>query len=198
MHQHSNTDGLSHDALIMACSDAVRSLAWGFVRSAVASAVVEVDDMYSIGMLAVCEAAAVGALAADPVPYLVKCAKYAMVDEWRRLHGWSIVSLDAPLSDTEGSFTLHDVLPAPSLVPAPARSSRRAQALHGALRRLPSRRQRAVLRRRYGLVGYGEHSRSEVAASLRTTPAAAGSAALRGVRGLAADARLRVVVGVQA
>ncbi len=160
MQYHSNTEGSPLDALILSCSETVMAIAWSFARSS--DGRVDADDMYSIGMLEVCEAVVAGrGIHSDvPVVYLCKAARYAMIEEWRRLHGWSIASLDVPLSD-ESSLTLIDVLPAPT--PDVSVSSRRTCALNGAMRRLVSSRQRAVLRRRYGLPGYGLSNMRETA-----------------------------------
>src|SRR5450755_5127052 len=108
MQQYSTTNGSSLDALILACSETVKAIAWKFARS---SSRVDADDMYSIGMVEVCEAAPRAVYADNPMAYLCKAAKYAMIEEWRRVRGWSIASLDAPLSD-ESSLPLIDVLAA--------------------------------------------------------------------------------------
>ena len=191
MQQYSTTNGSSLDALILACSETVKAIAWKFARS---SSRVDADDMYSIGMVEVCEAVARAVDAENSMVYLCKAAKYAMIEEWRRVHGWSIASLDAPLSD-ESSLTLVDVLPVPPPeVPVP---SRRTRALNGAMRRLVSSRQRAVLRRRYGFPGYGLSNMRETARNLHTTLPVVDHASRRGLGKLRADARLRKVVGVE-
>jgi DNA-directed RNA polymerase sigma subunit (sigma70/sigma32) len=110
------------------------------------------------------------------------------------VNGWSIASLDAPLSDNS-SLTLIDVLPAPT--PDVSVPSRRTRALNGAMRRLVSSRQRAALRRRYGLPGYGKHTLKETTRSLRTTLPTVDNASRRGLRKLANDARLCKVMGVE-
>jgi RNA polymerase sigma factor (sigma-70 family) len=188
---HSTTNGSPLDALIVECSETVKAMAWKFARS---SSRVDADDMYSIGMVEVCEAAPRAVDADNPMAYLCKAAKYAMIEEWRRVHGWSIASLDAPLSD-ESSFTLMDVLPAPT--PEVSVPSRRTRALNGAMRRLVSSRQRAVLRRRYGFPGYGLSNMRETARNLHTTMPVVDHASRRGLGKLRADARLRKVVGVE-
>jgi len=191
MQQYSTTNGSPLDALILSCSESVKAMAWKFARS---SSRVDAEDLYSIGMVEVCEAASRAVDADNPMAYLCKVAKYAMIEEWWRLHGWSIASLDAPLSD-DSSLTLIDVLPAPTpKVPVP---SRRTRALNGAMRRLVSSRQRAVLRRRYGLPGYGMHSMKETARNLRATVPIVDHASRRGLRKLANDVRLCKVVGVE-
>jgi DNA-directed RNA polymerase specialized sigma24 family protein len=191
MQVHSNTDRSSLDTLIVACSEPVQAMAWGFARSA--SVPVEADEMYSIGMVEVCEAAARGAGALEPVPYLCKCAKYAMCAEWRRLHGWSTTSLDAPLS-ADSEMSLLDVLPAPA---APAAvSSLRSRAANQALDHLTAL-QRAVVRRRYGLPGYGSSNLKETARALQTTVASVDSADRKARRSLARDYRLCKALGVE-
>ncbi len=194
MQYHSNTEGSPLDALILSCSETVMAIAWSFARSS--DGRVDADDMYSIGMLEVCEAVVAGrGIHSDvPVVYLCKAARYAMIEEWRRLHGWSIASLDVPLSD-ESSLTLIDVLPAPT--PDVSVSSRRTCALNGAMRRLVSSRQRAVLRRRYGLPGYGLSNMRETARNLHTTVPVVDHASRRGLGKLANDARLCKVMGVE-
>ncbi len=191
MQYHSTTNGSPLDALILSCSETVKAIAWKFARS---SDRVDADDMYSIGMVEVCEAASRAVNADNPIAYLCKAAKLAMIGEWRRVHGWSIASLDAPLSD-DSSLTLIDVLPAPT--PDVSVPSRRTRALNGAIRRLSSSRQRAVLRRRYGLSGYGSSNMKETARNLHTTVPVVDHASRRGLGKLAGDARLRKVVGVE-
>src|SRR5262249_36405634 len=110
--------GMDIEGLILACDESVKSLAWKFARSS--DGRVDVDDLYSIGMLEICECVAAGrlALAGHPVAYLVGVARLAMCEEWRRLYGRSIESLDAPLSDGS-STSLGDLLADPTPV-APA------------------------------------------------------------------------------
>jgi len=192
MQYYSSTEGSPLDALILACSETVKAIAWKFARSS--DGRVDADDLYSIGMVEVCEAASRAVDADNPTVYLCKAARYAMIGEWRRVYRWSIASLDAPLSD-ESSLTLMDVLPAPtSEVSVP---SRRTRALNGAMRRLVSSRQRAALRRRYGLPGYGMHTMKETARNLHTTVPVVDHASRRGLGKLANDARLCKVMGVE-
>jgi DNA-directed RNA polymerase specialized sigma24 family protein len=186
--------GADVEGLIVECSETVKAMAWKFARG---SSGVDVDDMYSIGMLAVCEAVPFLKEGLNPFPYLRRAAKNAMIDEWRRIHECSTVSLDAPLSDT-GSFTLHDTLPSPDIaVPSLPIPSKRVRALNGAMQRLASVRQRAVLRRRYGLPGYGVHNEKETMRELHTTQPAIDHARRDGLRKLAGDARLCEVMGVE-
>jgi DNA-directed RNA polymerase specialized sigma24 family protein len=177
-------------ALVLLCSESVKAMAWKFARR---SSRVNVDEMYSVGMLAVCEAVPHLAEGTNPFPYLRTAARYAMIDEYRRMYDCSVVSLDAPLSN-DSEMCLVDLLPSPA--PAALAVSKRSQALHGAMRRLASARQRAVLRRRYGLPGYGAHSMKEAARSLHTSLGVINNADRRGLRNLRADARLCEVVGV--
>jgi DNA-directed RNA polymerase specialized sigma24 family protein len=193
MQEHSNTDQSSRDSLILACSEPVRAIAWSFARSA--SVYVEVEEMYSIGMLAVCEAAA--ADGARTCAYLIRCGKNAMVNEWRLMGRWSTaVSLDAPNAPrSESGTTLRDVLPAPALPSSAATKAaqKRERALYGAVRRLP-KRSRAAVRLRHGLPGYGAHNQKEAARALGTTAKAVGGADMWGRRVLSRDARLCKVV----
>ncbi len=195
MQYHSNTEGSPLDALILACSETVKAIAWKFARSS-SDRRVDVEEFYSIGMVEVCECVATGRMvnAVNPIAYLCGTARLAMCEEWRRLHVCSIDSLDALLSDEDGfclADTLSDRSPAPVVVP-----SKHERALHGALTRL-STRQRAAVRRMAGLPGYGTHSRKETARAVRTSPHGAHMLDLLGRHKLANDARLRKVMGVE-
>jgi DNA-directed RNA polymerase specialized sigma24 family protein len=183
--------GTDVEGLVVACSESVGAMAWKFARS---SSRMDVEELYSIGMLAVCEAVPFLKEGLNPFPYLCVAAKYAMIDEWRRIHECSTVSLDAPLSDEDG-FCLVDTLADRSSLPIAA-SSKRERALHGALERL-SARQRAVLWRRYGLPGYGVHNEKETMRGLHTTEPAIDHARRNGLRALARDAVLCEVMGVE-
>jgi len=185
--------GSSVEALIMSCSEPVRALAWKFARSA---SCVDVDELYSLGMVEICEAVAAGRGVGveRPIAYLCKAARYAMIEEWRRLHRWSTVSLDAPLTNDDPTLCLADLLPAP--VAAASVASQRVRALHGALRRLPARR-RATVQRRYGLLGYGAHTLEETARALRVSTNTARMADYRGRLTLAGDVRLGKEMGVE-
>jgi RNA polymerase sigma factor (sigma-70 family) len=179
------------EALIVDCCEKVKAMAWKFVRNA---SRLEFDDMYSIGMLAVCEAAPLLKPDLNPFPYLLRAAKFAMIDEYRRARGFSSVSLDAPLFD-DSDRCLADEIPASA--PVAAVVSEQEQAVVDAVLRLPSERQRSVLARRFGLEGYGACNLKETAGQLQTTVAAVEAASLRGRRSLAQDAGLREVVGVE-
>jgi RNA polymerase sigma factor (sigma-70 family) len=179
-------------ALVVSCMESVRTLAWKYADGSYD----RFEELVSIGMLGVCEAAA--SLPADvshPQGYLCQAVRHDMVDELYRLHVCSTASLDAPLSDS-GSFTLHDILPSLA-VAAAAPASKRERALHGALMRL-SVRQRAVVRRRAGLPGYGVHSPEEIARALHTSSIhAAHCLNNEGRRKLARDVQLCEVMGVE-
>ncbi len=195
MQWHSTTNQHSHD-LIMVCSESVKALAWRFARSLPGNKL-EYDDLYSVGMLAVCEVVASGRYVRDLVPYLVKSARFAMIDEWRAALGLPSISLDAPLSSSEEAenFTLYDVLPAPAAAPAPADPSETEHELEAAVSRLPDR-QRVALAERYGLPGVGLHSREEVATVLGCSPEAVSALSWRARQKLAGDELLLEVVGV--
>jgi RNA polymerase sigma factor (sigma-70 family) len=180
-------------ALVVECCERVKALARRFARS---SSRVDVEEFYSIGMLAVCEAAAgKPVFTGNPFNYLCVAAKHAMIDEWRRLHRLDITSLDAPLS-SDTTQCLYDVLP--SLAPAPASpaSSQRVQAVNDALSRL-STRQRAAVRRRAGLPGYGAHSLKETAQAVHCSPHEAYMLDYHGRHNLARDARLCAAVDME-
>ena len=122
-------NGSRLDALIVACCETVQAIAWSFALGSCFT--VDVEDLYSIGMVAVCAAAARAVDLDKPMAYLCSAAKRAMVDEWRRVHACSVESLDALLSD-EGSLSLiDDTLPPPP--PDASVSSRRLCALHAAV-----------------------------------------------------------------
>ncbi len=197
MQQYSSTGEGSCEALIIACSESVKGLAWKFARSS--DGRVDVDEMYSVGMVGICECVVAGRLAnaENPMAYLYGAARFAMIEEWRRLHECSTVSLDAPLSDDRSNgFCLADTLSDGSFSSASA-SSKRVRALHGAMRRLSFARQRAALRRRYGMEGYGAHNLEEAARALRASKDAAKCLDQRGRHNLARDARLCKVMGVE-
>jgi DNA-directed RNA polymerase specialized sigma24 family protein len=186
--------GADVEGLIVECSEMVQAMAWKFARR---SSRMDVEELYSIGMLAVCEAVPFLKEGLNPFPYLCVAAKNAMIDEWRRVYECSTVRLDAPLSDT-GSFTLHDTLPSPDIaVPSLPISSKRVRALNGAMQRLASARQRAVLRRRYGLPGYGVHNEKETMRELHATEPAIDHARRNGLRKLRRDVVLCEVMGVE-
>ena len=207
MQQYSNTGGCSPlEGVILSCSEKVKVVAWKFSRL---SSRVDREEMYSIGMLAVCEAAASGGLAhaAKPVSYLVGAARFAMIREYRRMQGrdwrrrtlnegWSTESLDARLSTSCGSsFSLADLLPAPTPVSVSS-DSKRVCALYDALWRLPVRK-RVAVERRAGLPGYGAYNREETVQALHITSGTVNTLDYEGRRKLARDAQLCKVMGVE-
>jgi RNA polymerase sigma factor (sigma-70 family) len=183
--------------LIVACGERVRGLAR---KLACGDDRLDADDLYSTGMLEICEAVAAGRLAGanDPVAYLCGVARYGMLREYRQLRGWSSISMDAPLTD-DGSLTLHDILPAPS-TPVPARRSRKEKSkkrlVNDALGHVTAR-QRAALRRRFGLVGYGKHTLNEAARSLHVPVHSVSNATHEALRALRVDYRLCKAMGVE-
>src|ERR1700674_4331756 len=74
--------GADVEGLIVACSETVKAIAWKFARS---SSCVDVEEMYSIGMVVVCEAASRAVDLDKPMAYLCGAAKHAMINEWRRV-----------------------------------------------------------------------------------------------------------------
>ena len=193
MQPYSNTGECSSlDDLIVSCSERVRILAWSFARSL---SCVDVDDMYSVGMLEVCEAAVRAVDLEEPIGYLYQAARYAMIKEYQRLHRWSTVSLDVPLSNNSDECFV-DLLPASSSVSVSS-DSKRVCALHGALQRLPVR-QRAVVKRRAGLPGYGTHTPEEAVRALHLSSTdVVHMLDYHGRHKLARDARLCKVMGVE-
>ena len=179
-------------ALVVSCMESVRTLAWKYADGSYD----RFEELVSIGMVGVCEAAmSLPAGFPDPQGYLCQAARHDMIDELHRLHACSTDSLDAPLSES-GSFTLHDLLPSLT-VAAAAPASKRERALHGAMRRLASARQRVAVRRRAGLPGYGVYSLEEIGRVVHASSAAAHCLDQRGRRGLRRDARLCEVMGVE-
>jgi RNA polymerase sigma factor (sigma-70 family) len=183
--------GEEAQALVVSCMERVRTLAWKYADGSYD----RFEELVSIGMLGLCEAAVSLPVAVrHPQGYLCQAARHDMLDELHRLHACSTVSLDAPLSDTS-SFTLHDILPSLAAV-ATVPASKRERALYDALARLFVR-QRAAVRRRAGLPGYGVHSLKEIGRALHASPGAAHCLDQRGRRKLARDARLCEVMGVE-
>ena len=194
MLQDTNTQGPSYDDFIVSLMEPVQALARKHSRD---SFRVESDDLCSIGMVKVCEVAARALTAPCPRAYALKSAENAMIDELRRVYYLSPLSLDAPLSSEDGdNNTLADTLLSPSISPL-ACPSGRERAVTSAVRRLRSRRQRAVLRRSFALVGYGVHDRKATARFLGSSVDAVDKLRKRGVRLLRSDARLRALVGVE-
>jgi DNA-directed RNA polymerase specialized sigma24 family protein len=189
--------GADVEGLIAGCSEPVQAMAWRFARSS--DGRVEADELYSIGMLEICEALTAGrGLGADnPVAYLCGAARFAMIAEWRRLHNWSTISLDAPLSDNTAS-TLLDILPAPAAALAATPDEvERAQEVRGAVRRLTPRR-RAAVRYCYGLESSHTYTAKDASRKLRVSSAKiVNQLNRRAFHSLRADARLCAVVGVE-
>src|ERR1700681_3429480 len=72
-------NGSPLDALILSCCETVQAIAWSFALGS--SFTVDVGDLYSIGMVAVCAAAARAVGLDKPMAYLSSAAKRAMVDD---------------------------------------------------------------------------------------------------------------------
>lgn len=187
------------EELILSCVPYVEHMArkysWNAYR-------VEFDEMYSVGITAVCEKARRAYKTAEnPFAYLVSTAHYATLEALRRIRKHEAISLDAPRSD-DNALHLGDLLVSRSSVLVPDTSSqKRAQALHRAIQRLASPRQREVLQRLYGFVGLGHGTLSgthkEVARELGISRGAVSFHATRGRESLRADAELCEVVGVE-
>jgi DNA-directed RNA polymerase specialized sigma24 family protein len=195
MHLDTNTNGPSYDDFIVGLIEPVQALARKHSRD---SFRVEADDLFSIGMVKVCEVAARAQTVPCPRAYALKSAENGMIDELRRVYRFSSLSLDAPLTSEDGgdTNTLADTLTSPSMSPL-ACPSGRERAVASAVRWLRSRRQRAVLRRSFALVGYGVHDRKTTARFLGSSVDAVDKLRKRGVRSLRSDARLRALVGVE-
>lgn len=188
-----NTENRVTDELIESCMEPVQKLARSYARKLYR---VEFEELYSIGMLAVCEAVERVSTLETAVAYLCKHAQGSMLNEIQRLYSHEPISLDAPLSSDEGdSFNFYDVLPAPDS--SSRRSSKRVRAVNGAMRRLQSQRQRAVLRRRFALAGYGTSTVADAMQDLRITESMVRHARANGLAALRQDARLRKVMGVE-
>lgn len=179
----------SNDDLILSAQPQVEKMAWRFARSSFRC---EFDDFVQIGMLEVCKAAShLERCTTNPLAYVCKAAEFAMLAEYRRLTGVSVASLDAPLSEDGDSFTLLDTLEFPSIVPSNSKRS----GVPAALRRLPVR-QRAVLRRRFALAGYGVHTPADILQDLDLTRGTEQYAKKQGLAALRNDGRLCSAVGV--
>jgi Sigma-70 region 2 len=190
-HHDSTSVHGSNEELILSAQPWIEKVARRFARSSYRC---EFEEFVSIGMLEVCKAAShLERCTTNPLAYVCKAAEYAMMREYQRLTGVSVASLDAPLShDGDSGFTLADTLEAPSSGP-----SEKSQAVNGALRRLQSNRQRAVLRRRFALVGYGVCTPADIMQGLNLTRGAETWAKDAGLAALRKDARLCKVVGVE-
>jgi RNA polymerase sigma factor (sigma-70 family) len=193
MQMDTNTFGPSFDNFIVDCMEPVRALARKYSSG---SFRVESDDLFSIGMVKLCEVAArAHAASSNPRAYAIRCAENAIIDEYNRVHRLPALSLDAPLSSADGDecYTLADSLSSPSLSPITSPSDREL-AVTSAVRRLRSSGQRAALRRSFALVGYGAHDRQATARFLGVSVEAADKLKSRGLCSLRSDARLRVEV----
>jgi RNA polymerase sigma factor (sigma-70 family) len=104
------------------------------------------------------------------------------------------VSLLSPLT-SDNTFSLVDIIPDNSQTSAPV-ASPRVRALNGAIRRLPSR-QRAAVRRRAGLPGYGVHSLEEMTHALKSSERAVHGLDYRARQALRSDVLLCKAVGVE-
>ena len=187
-----NTESRVTDELIESCMEPVQKLARSYARKLYR---VEFEELYSIGMLAICEAVERVSTLETAVAYLCKHAQGSMLNEIQRLYSHEPISLDAPLSDEGDSFNFYDVLPAPDS--SPRRSSKRVRAVNGAMRRLKSQRQRAVLRRRFALAGYGTSTVADAMQDLHITESMVRHARANGLVALRQDARLCKVLGVE-
>jgi RNA polymerase sigma factor (sigma-70 family) len=189
MPEHSNT--VSNEELILSCVPWVEKMARRYSRD---SHRVEYEELYSIGMVEACEAAShLERCTTNPLAYLCGAAKLAILDELRKVYRHNpTVSL---FSDT--SLSLLNVLSDHSS-PINLPRNKRVYALNGALRRTSPRR-RAVLRRIYGLEGYGRGDRTgkDVARQLGVTKGTMSGYWSRGLAALRRDARLCKVVGVE-
>jgi DNA-directed RNA polymerase specialized sigma24 family protein len=115
MPQDSNTHEPSYEAFIVDCMEPVRALARKYSRD---SYRIECDDLFSIGMVKVCEVAArAPAVSSQPRAYALRCAEKAMIEEYWRVHRLSPLSLDTlPLdtllssSNKHETYCLRDVL----------------------------------------------------------------------------------------
>jgi DNA-directed RNA polymerase specialized sigma24 family protein len=178
------------DDLVVPRMEYVRKLAWKYADGAVE----RFEELYSIGLVAMCEAAALlPADCANPGGYIYKAAEYRLIAEVQRHKAQVTMSLDAPLGP-DGSFSLGDLLVSPSV---PTASSKRVRALNGAIRRLRSPKLRGVLRRRYALEGVGAHNLEETALALCMTVANADMTRHRALEHLRKDARLCKIMGVE-
>jgi RNA polymerase sigma factor (sigma-70 family) len=184
------------DDLILSCSNVVKSMAWRFVKN---KSSMDFEELYSIGMVAACEAATTVDLSVpEPEKYLCRAAHFRMIDAYEESCGITPVSLDAPLPSHEfgiSMVSLADVIPTPAAPATQTSPSPRVQALYAAIDRLTPR-QRSVVVRRYGLENYGAHNRKEAAAALGMTLWAVKGMSCTGVKNLGRDEQLRKVVGV--
>jgi DNA-directed RNA polymerase specialized sigma24 family protein len=111
----------------------------------------------------------------DPIPYLLKIAKYAMINyvagrttSERRIHE-SLMRLDTRLEDIRTS-TLADTLAAETRLPTPE-AERLAEVISQAVQALPEEK-RIVIERHYGINGHAPESLNKICPSLARKPRA--------------------------
>jgi RNA polymerase sigma factor (sigma-70 family) len=191
------TDG--QQQLILSCDQPVRNLAY---KHSCNSRLVDFDEMYSIGILAVCEKAGRAIeQARSPFAYLISSAHYAMLEELRQRCQHATVSLDDPFSD-DNSFCLLDRIAASAFVPTSnTSSSKQTQALHRAIERLASSRQREVLELLYSIDDHGcgvlSNAYKEIGHDLGISEGTVGYYASMARQSLRADVELCEAVGVE-
>ncbi len=195
MQLHSSTHGALDD-VIQACDASVRRQARWYARWSGA----EVDDLYSVGMLAICSSASRALALESPaatVSYLCKSASYAMIDELKRARKHAALSLDAPfLIDGDEAGCLLDRVAARELDHDEIESDS-VRTLTHAIGRLTARQQQAV-KRVYGFEGYGDGgSHAVVGRELGITAGAVGYHVTRARQALLKDAELCRVLGVE-
>jgi RNA polymerase sigma factor (sigma-70 family) len=192
MSVHSNTGTIPSEALIMACVEPVKRMAYTYCGSQS-----NYEDFVSIGMVKVCEVVASGVMVEYPIAYLCTAARNAMIDEYHRARRLSLVSLDAPVFSDLDALALVDILPSSSPVSSESDGDDHLiDVVEVALCCLNSLRRRRVLRYRYG-IGTGVHTVEEIAKALGLKREAVRKADYH-VRGnLRYDVRLRAAVEVE-
>ena len=177
--------------LILSCDKPVRRLAHTYAWDAHD---VDMDDLYMAGMTTVCVwAKRAYTRARDPIAYLCRAAQHAMLNELKRIHRETTISLDAPLSD-DHACCLADLLAAQAYPSVSGTPSPRVQALRAALPQL-SLHQRSVLQRLYDFSG--GHMHREVGRELRMNRGTVNHHAVMGRKRLRTDAALCAAVGVE-
>ena len=192
MHQDTNTKEQLYDDFIVSLMEQVRALARKYSRN---SSRVEDDDLFSIGMVKICEVAERAQTAPNPCAYALRSAENAIIAEYNHVHRLSPLSLDAPLTSDDVAFTLLDIFAAPTV--ASTVESVYAGELRDALARLGAR-QRETLQGLYGFEGCGVGTQTEVGRDLGITRGCASFHATRGRQALRKDAALCQAVGVVA
>jgi RNA polymerase sigma factor (sigma-70 family) len=185
--------GRPQEELILSCVPWVEKIARKYSRN---SYRLEYDDLYMIGMEMVCkEAGSAQEIARVPVAYLCKSAENAMLTELRKQRQHiSAESLDAPLTDKEGSGSLLELLASDPIVSD--RSSSRVCIVRRAVKRLPPRSRAAVLYS-YGFEGYGEHTSIEAGRALGVGKSTITTATTRSRRALQRDKKLCGIMEVE-